>query len=87
MAGMTEEEMKKRLRFGVCVVTFTKANGDKRVMRCSTSPAYLPPQEIIEGAEKKVALNTPGLIRAYDLDIKAWRSFKVDSVMDFAGDQ
>jgi hypothetical protein len=78
---ISEQEMKQRLRHGECTVTFTKVDGTTRVMRCSTSPAYLPVSEQVE--TPKQTKTTPGVIRAFDLDKEQWRSFRVSTVTEF----
>lgn len=67
-----------RLKKGECTITFIKANGSKRVMRCTlnedlfVSPAYEnPPEQNSETAT------------VFDLDQSGWRSFRFDSVKDF----
>lgn len=79
---MTEEEMKKQLYAGPCVVTFTKADGSNRTMRCSTNRAFLP---ITEDMEKSSGGKpaTPGIIKAFDIEKNGWRSFSVDRVISF----
>lgn len=64
---------------GEVTVTFTKVNGETRVMPCTLTPALLPPEPIKESAskERKENLDT---IRVYCTDKQAWRSFRVDSV-------
>jgi len=64
----------------VVVVTFTKVDGSERVMHCTTKPELIPlghlptgKLQVTEGVEEKV-------IRAYDVQVNGWRSFRVSSV-------
>ena len=63
-------------------VTFEKANGETRVMRCtlnleSISEDKLPKKET-EVIEKDIMDTTA--LRVFDLDLQEWRSFRWDSV-------
>ena len=63
-------------------VTFDKANGETRVMRCtlnleSISEDKLPKKET-EVIEKDIMDTTA--LRVFDLDLQEWRSFRWDSV-------
>jgi hypothetical protein len=69
------------LRSNVIEVTFTKVNGDERLMRCTLMPNLLPPiykSDITE--EKKFHKENPNVISAWDVQSNGWRSFRVDSV-------
>jgi hypothetical protein len=48
-------------------------------MRCSLNSADLPLFE----AERSERASNANAIRVWDLDKSAWRSFRVDSVIDF----
>jgi len=80
------------LAFGPVTVVFTKKDGTERVMECTTSPSLVP----VEITEEKHYTNTdnpvdfPALKKekkvnedvcpVYDLEVKAWRSFRWDSI-------
>jgi predicted RNase H-like nuclease len=76
------DEMKSRLREGVCSVTFTKVNGETRAMKCTLKEALLPEQNSLEESTNTRKEN-PSVIAAWDLDKQDWRSFRVDSVIAF----
>jgi hypothetical protein len=68
--------IKEMLKNEVLAVTFQKANGDIRVMICTT-------REDLVGI--KTYSNKPGpehLCTVWDLEAEGWRSFKIDSVMN-----
>lgn len=73
----TRCELKETLKDGVATVTFKKVNGDVREMRCTLNEKLLPPRD----EKAKVKKDNPSILAAYDLDKKAWRSFKVDQVI------
>jgi hypothetical protein len=77
----TRTSLLEQLHAGPCVVTFTKVNGEKRVMPCTLQASLLPivpsTKEVV--TERKENLDT---IRVFCTDKQEWRSFRVDSVID-----
>jgi len=83
--------LKGHLAFGPVTVTFTKKDGTERVMECTTSPDLVP---LVE--EKVHVTNTDNpidfpkpkkekkvneeVMPVYDLQAKAWKSFRWDSI-------
>lgn len=67
------------LKKNVIKVTFTKVNGDERVMRCTLHDSILP-EQTIGGIKKKENLD---VLSVWDLDNNGWRSFRLDSVIDY----
>ena len=84
---LTQENMLAALRESECEVTFTKVNGDTRVMRCTLNTNIIPQDKMPKGD------NTPELregldtllkaIRVFDTGLEDWRSFKVETVKNF----
>lgn len=74
----------KDLRSNVVEVSFTKVNGEARVMRCTLLPRLLPEsykQSIEEQTEEnKFHRENPNVIAAWDVQAGGWRSFRIDSV-------
>lgn len=72
------------LRSHVVEVTFTKVNGDQRVMRCTLKQDLLPKsyvQDINEQTkEKEFHQTNENVIAAWDVQKGGWRSFRIDSV-------
>lgn len=79
---LNKEVILDALHTGICVVTFTKKNGDERVMSCTLNEEILPEQIDLEEAIQKKKPN-PDVLAVWDTDIGAWRSFRWDSVKDF----
>jgi hypothetical protein len=83
---MNRDEMIEALRAGVCKVTFTKKNGEERVMPCTLNMALIPAEMQPKGGE---AAMTEGLektisaIRVFAPESEGWRSFIVDNVKEF----
>lgn len=69
------------LRKFVSEVTFTKNNGETRVMRCTLREDLLP-EDYSEHAEreKNYHSSNPDLITAWDVQKGGWRSFNISSV-------
>lgn len=68
-------------------VTFTKADGTERVMRCTLIEEYLPVHETntdnpIDFPESSRPFN-PDVVRVWDTENNGWRSFRLDSVKSY----
>ena len=73
------EDFKNNLRTKVGTVTFTKQNGDERVMRCTLQESVLPAQtDLEESVQKKGPTDS---LAVWDLEKNAWRAFRYDSVI------
>jgi len=81
-------ELKEKLVSEVVEVTFTKVNGDVRVMNCTLLETIVPkstveveaPNEVKDAylhEEKKVNEN---LMVVWDIDAKGWRSFRINNI-------
>jgi len=67
------------LKNNVCVVTFTKVNGETREMPCTLLESVLPKKvDNIETIKKE----NPNVISVWCTDKNAWRSFRVDNVVN-----
>jgi len=66
------------LRNNILEVTFTKVDGEQRVMPCTLRPEMLP---VREQGEAAVSSPNRSVIRAFAIDKQAWRSFRVDNVL------
>ena len=72
------------LKERTCEVTFTKKNGDMRVMQCTLMESVLPPAKKDEPlTQKKVRAVNEEVCVVYDVNAQGWRSFRWDSVTDF----
>jgi len=84
---LTQDNILRDLRGGPCQVTFTKVNGDARVMNCTLDQSLIPEAKMPKGD------NTPELtegldrilkaVRVFDMGLEEWRSFKVECVTNF----
>jgi hypothetical protein len=80
--------LKSHLAFGPVTVIFTKKDGTERVMECTTNPELVP-QPVHETNTdnpvdfpkvKKERKVNEDIMNVYDLEFKAWKSFRWDSV-------
>ena len=75
---IVREELIQDLKDGICKVTFTKKDGTERLMKCTLASKFMPITESTKTTEDK----EPNLdiIKCWDLEKEAWRSFRLDSV-------
>jgi len=66
-----------------CTVTFTKVNGETRVMPCTLKEGVVPtpPADIASKSNVKRQENQ-NVVSVWCLDKREWRSFRVDNVVD-----
>lgn len=83
MVKETSMDQLEVLKTGIAVVTFTKKNGETRVMRCTQSMDYIPTDKHPMGTGTPY---TDSQVRVFDLDKEEWRSFLRDSVTDVKKD-
>jgi len=71
-------ELSSLLHSHICEVTFTKINGEKRVMPCTLKEGVAPVIVRKEGSEPKK--QSSDIMSVYCMDKKEWRSFRVANV-------
>jgi len=75
------KSMKEELQSGICEVTFTKKNGEERVMPCTLVFDHIPEEHHPKGTATQH--NSQDTIAVWCMDKEGWRSFRVDSVTNF----
>ena len=82
---MNRQEMISALKEDVCRVTFKKVNGDTRLMYCTLKSDFLPENDrmINEAGFEPTKQVNEKVLAVWDIDVKGWRSFRVDSVTHF----
>ena len=70
-------ELQTQLQTEVLEVTFTKVNGDKRVMNCTLMEGILPSNTTENKTDKKV---NEDILSVWDVDANGWRSFRMNAV-------
>ena len=65
------------LRDGPVTVTFTKKNGEERILKCTLKQDIVPLYEKKTDREKA---KNDNVLSVWDLDLSEWRSFRFDSI-------
>ena len=80
---VTKKWVKSCLQTNICTITFTKKNGDERVMKCTLDEQHFPPvqreasevSEFLQPAKESFAV--------FDVEAQGWRAFRWDSIKRF----
>jgi len=78
--NITKEDLNELLHVDVLTITFTKKDGTERVMHCTLREDLLPKIVVKEGEVKKKKKVNEAVMPVYDMDAKAFRSFRFDSI-------
>lgn len=76
--GLLHDSVIQNLR-----ITFTKADGSDREMRCTLVESAIPSDKVPKGTGRETATTTQ---RVFDTDKGEWRSFKWESVKQVSFD-
>ena len=71
---VNRETLIKNLQKKSMRITFTKVNGEERVMDCSLQEHMVPPTNLDNRKENETVLPV------WDINKGEWRSFRIDSV-------
>lgn len=76
------DRLVKTLREGIATVTFKKVDGKRRTMRCTLNQGLFSKKvrEELNNSEGSRGM-IPGVLPVYDLDKKAFRSFRLNSII------
>ena len=81
--SQSEEERKtiilQMLQEGVCTVTFTKVDGETRVMPCTLDTTLMPARTVTESTAVQRSFK-PLTLSVWCTDQNEWRSFRVANV-------
>lgn len=74
--NFSRQDVLNMLTNNVVTVTFTKVNGEERVMRCTLLSEYMPngtgPTLLQEGTGDNISV--------WDTQVNGWRSFRLSSI-------
>lgn len=74
-----QDKLRDKLNDGIVIVAFNNAEGELRVMRCTTSSKLIPqdlqPTRITENKDQN-------LFRVFDVVKNGWRSFKFERIVE-----
>jgi hypothetical protein len=85
---ITKNELKDLLKKTVVTVNFKKKDDTLRKMICTLNEEYLPDVSNIEELDsKKTKKESPEAIAVWDLEKHSWRSFRIDSIINYETNQ
>lgn len=76
-----KQKLKELLKSYVVELTFTKKDGTKRDMICTLKSTLLP--EVKEDQDKRTKKDNEDILAVWDLEKKAFRSFRIDSLISY----
>lgn len=80
----TREQLIAALSADICQITFTKLNGEVRVMPCTLKEDLVPKYErktpLVESQDTVEVKAPSAVLSVWCMDKAAWRSFRVDAV-------
>lgn len=79
---LTKSELIEQLQTGVYEVTFTKVNGDNRIMPCTLMEDHLP-EVGTKLKESDPVVTDQDRISVWCTDANAWRAFKPSNLISF----
>jgi radical SAM superfamily enzyme with C-terminal helix-hairpin-helix motif len=79
-----DSELIRALRAGVVGVKFTKVSGEERTMICTLCETMLPVREETDAEVNRNRAVNEEVQVVYDLDKKAFRSFRKNSVISYS---
>lgn len=80
MTIFTRDGLIDILRHNVATVTFTKVNGEERVMKCTLLSEHIPNAPKQNGELVVEEKSTSNNVSVWDVDANGWRSFRVENV-------
>lgn len=78
--GEFRNTLKSILAEQVAEVTFTKVNGDIRVMDCTLDPSVLPQVVVTENKDKSARKTNENSLAVFDTQANGWRSFVLKNI-------
>lgn len=79
---LSKAELKENLAKCFANVIFTKSDGTVREMLCTLMSDHLPKQNIDEATQRSPRAENDDVLAVWDVDKQAWRSFRLDSVIN-----
>ena len=79
---ITKQNLKEILKNNVISISFTKVDGSKREMKCTLKEELLPELQVSSSLSKKQ--ENEHVLPVWDLEKNSFRSFRIDSVLDYS---
>lgn len=81
---ITKQELKEQLKNNIATIKFRKMDQTIREMSCTLSTEFLPLLENNKEYIPKIKTDNPNNLRVWDLDKQAWRTFRMDSIIEYS---
>jgi len=79
MQTVSKTNIMNMLHNGIINIKFTKTDGSERTMKCTLIDSIVKPYEKKTDKEKTINEN---ILSVWDIEKDAWRSFRLDSVLE-----
>ena len=80
---LNRQQVIQDLKTKTLEVTFTKVNGDRRVMTCTLQEQYLPVLDT-DGSKNYEPNTDSTACSVWDIKAKGWRSFRWNNIQEIA---
>ena len=81
-AKITEVELRKLLSKGVVQIVFKKKDGAIRTLNATLKADLLPEVEVDPTKPKRSYTAKPGMVNVYVPELKSWRGFNMNQLID-----
>ena len=78
---VSKQWLKSILHSNICTITFTKKNGDERVMKCTLDEQHFPAIQKEAAEVSEVRQKSAEALSVFDVEAQGWRSFRWDSII------
>ena len=83
---VSKQWLKSCLLTNICTITFTKKNGDERVMKCTLDGQHMPQIQKEATEVGEVRQKSAESLSVFDIEAQGWRGFRWDSIKRFEMD-
>lgn len=82
VSNLSKTDYVNLLKNFICNVTFEKADGSCRILKCTLLFDYLPKisEKEEDKGEKKIKKQNENQVNVFDLEKESWRSFIIEKV-------
>jgi len=81
---ITKDEIKNQLKNNIGTIKFKKKDDSVRIMKCTLSEELLPESDFTPEEYTPKKISNPDSLAVWDLDKLAWRSFRLDSILEYS---
>jgi hypothetical protein len=81
---INKDEIKNQLKTNIGTIKFKKKDDSVRIMKCTLSEELLPESDFNPETYKSKKSPNSDSLAVWDLEKLAWRSFRLDSVLEYS---